>query len=128
MKMKTHEVAQILISLARALRRGPNVSLEGLANLETLRGGNPKAPDLPVALSALVALSKFSKSQWEAVIKEYRLPISVRPTESTRDIVGKILRHLEQDAEARRRLRTAAQRSRSDISPELMNALDFILK
>jgi len=125
--MKTHEAARVLSLLAQALRKGPNVPLEALANLATLRG-NSKSSELPVALSALVALAKFNKTQWEAVIKEYRLPIQVRPTESTRDIVGKILRHLEQDAESRQRLRKAAQRVRSDISPELMNALDFLLK
>jgi hypothetical protein len=125
--MKTHEVARVLSLLAQTLRKGPNVTLEGLANLSTL-SGKPKTSELPVALSALVALSKFSKPQWEAVIKEYKLPIQVRPTESTRDVVGKILRHLEQDAESRRRLRTAAQKARPDISPELMNALDFLLK
>lgn len=125
--MKTHEVAKVLSSLAQVLRKGPNVPLEGLANLPTLTG-NSRASELPVALSALVALSKFSKTQWEAVIKEYRFPIQVRKTKSTRDIVGKILRHLEQSAESRGRLKMAAQRVRSDISPELMNALDFLLK
>jgi hypothetical protein len=79
-------------------------------------------------LSALVALSKFTKPQWETVIREYRLPIPVLRTESTRDVVGKILRHLEQNPESRRRVRMAAERVRSDISPELMNALDSLLK
>ena len=50
--------------------------LEGIANLTTLRGNS--SSELPVALSALVAVSNFKKSDWEAVIKEYRLPIEVR--------------------------------------------------
>src|SRR6266508_4301654 len=125
--MKTHEIARILSSLAQALRRCPDVSLKELANLSSVRGG-PRPSEIPMALSALTALSKFKKSQWEAVSKEYRIPIQVRPTESTRDIVGKILRHIEQDAEARRRVRLAAQKTKTDISPELMNALDFLLK
>ena len=70
----------MLASLARALRKGPNVPIEGLANRAN-PPGNAIASELPVALSALVALSKFNKSQWEAVIKEYRLPIQVRPAE-----------------------------------------------
>lgn len=125
--MRTHEIARILSSLAAALRQGPNVPLDKLR--EPQRGrGSARTSDLPAALSTLVALSKFNKSQWQAVIKEYRLPISVPPVSSTRDIVWKILRHLEQDVAARRRVRMAAERTRSDISPELMNALDSLLK
>lgn len=127
MKITTHEAARVLSSLARMLRAGPNVPLGGLTNLAQL-SGNSKSSDLPVALSALVAVSNFKKSQWEAVIKEYRLPIQIKPAESTRDVLGKIVQHLAQDPESRKRVKQAAQRARSDISPELMNALDFLLK
>jgi len=125
--MKTNVIAKMLIALARALRNSPNVSLEEL----TFRQPTQKKPnpsDIPMALSALVALSQFDKTQWRAVIEEYKFPIEVRNTESTRDIVGKILRHLEQDPEARRRLRQAVQRTKSDVNPELMTALNFLLK
>ncbi len=126
--MKTHEVAKVLSALAQTLKKGPNVELAGL----TLGGGQAKArpnpSDIPGALSALVSLSRFDKSQWRAVIQEYNFPIQVSPAESTRDIVGKILRHLEQDPEARRKLKQVAQRPKSDVSPELMNALEFLLK
>jgi hypothetical protein len=125
--MKTHEVAKTLSLLAQALRNGPNVPLEQLGRSGSLRT-KPDPSSIPMALSALVALSQFDKAQWRAMVKEYGFPIEVRTTESTRDIVGKILRHLEQDEDARRRLRSAAQRSKSDISPELMNALNFLLK
>src|SRR6202171_2001285 len=127
MKITTHEAARILLSLARALRKGPNVPVEGLANLATLRG-NDKSSDLPIALSALVAVSSFKKTQWEAVIKEYRLPIQVKPTESTRDVLGKIVQHLAQDPESRKRVNQAAQTPGPEALQELMNALDFLLK
>jgi hypothetical protein len=126
MKTTTHDAARVLSALAQALRKGPNMPLEGLSNLATLRGN--ASSELPVALSALVAVSNFKKSQWEAVIKEYRLPILVRPAESTRDVLGKIVQHLAQDPESRKRVKQAAQRARPDFSPELMNALDFLLK
>jgi hypothetical protein len=87
----------------------------------------PNPDDIPMALSALVALSQFDKAQWRAVIQEYGWPLEVKNTESTRDIVGKILRHLEVDPDARKKLKVAAQR-KSDVSPELMNALSFLLK
>jgi hypothetical protein len=126
-KITTHEAARVLSALASALRKAPNVALDELHNL-ALIGGNSKSSDLPVALGALVAVSGFKKPEWEAVIKEYRLPIQVKPAESTRDVLGKIVQHLAQDPDSRKRLKQAAQRARPDISPALMNALDFLLK
>jgi hypothetical protein len=125
--MKTHAVADVLTSLAQVLRAGPNVELQKL-DVEPSGPSKSNPSDIPMALSALAALSQIDKTQWRALIDEYKLPILVLSTESTRDIVGKILRHLEKDAEARRRLKQAAQRSRPDFSPELMNALNFLLK
>jgi hypothetical protein len=125
--MKTHEIAKILVNLAEALRLAPNAELENL-KLRPPSRPKPNTADIPMALSALVALSQFDKSQWRAVIEEYRFPLEVKNTESTRDIVGKILRHLEQDPEARKKLRNAVHRTKSDINPELMTALNFLLK
>jgi hypothetical protein len=124
--MKTHEVAKILTQLAQTLRRGPNVELAGL-DLGVAARRPPNPADIPMALSALAALSQFDKSQWRAVIQEYGLPVAVKNTESTRDIVGKLLRHLEVDPESRRKLTHAAQR-KTDVSPELMTALSALLK
>ena len=125
--MKTHEVARVLSSLAQILRSGPNVEIDQLGR-QTHTKSKPDPSNIPVGLSALVALAQFDKTQWRAVIEEFRLPIQVRPTESTRDIVGKILRVLEKDPDARARLRQSAQKSRSDVSTELMNALNSLLK
>jgi hypothetical protein len=125
--MKTHEIAKVLTVLAQALRKSPNVNLEELTYRQPAQK-KPSIADIPMALSALAALSQFDKTQWRTVIEEYKLPIEVRNTESTRDIVGKILRQLEKDPEARRRLKQAVQRTRSDVNPELMTALNFLLK
>jgi hypothetical protein len=125
--MKTHEIAKILFTLADALRSGPNVNLSLLVEANQARR-KPSASTIPMALSALTALSQFSKDQWRAIIEEYRFPIEVRQAESTRDVVGKILRHLEKDPEARRKLKQGVRRSKSDVSPELMNALNQLLK
>ncbi len=125
--MKTHEIANVLTALAQALRKSPNVNLEELTYRPPIQK-KPNIADIPMALSALAALSQFDKTQWRTVIEEYKIPIEVRNTESTRDIVGKILRQLEKDPEARRRLKQAVQRTRSDVNPELMTALNFLLK
>ncbi|MCK1304628.1 hypothetical protein [Bradyrhizobium sp. 45] len=128
--MKTHEISKTLVALAKALQQAPNVNLEQLTfnQPQPSPRKKPNPSDIPMALSALVALSQFDKAQWRAVIEEYKFPIEVRNTESTRDIVGKILRHLEQDSDARRKLKQAVQRTKSDINPELMTALNFLLK
>jgi hypothetical protein len=126
--MKTHEIAKALAELAQALGRAPDIEIRQLLSQKSASRINPNPSDIPIALSALVALSRFDKDQWRAVIKEYSFPIEVRPTESNRDVLGKILRHLEKDPNARQKMKAAAQRSRSDVSPELMNALNFLLK
>lgn len=127
--MKTHDVAKVLTSLAHFLRSGRNVELDQLTN-SFQQGGRPSSSlaDIPIALSALVALSQFDKAQWKSVIEEYGLPIAVKDTESRRDVLGKVLKHLEQNSESRAKLKQAAGKSKSDLSPELMNALNFLLK
>ena len=125
--MKSHDVAKVLTSLAHILRSGRNVELDEL-KLETPGQRAANLADVPMALSALVALSQFDKAQWRSVIQTYGLPIEVRDTESRRDVLGRILKHLEQDAESRAKLKQAVKLRRSDVSAELMNALDFLLK
>lgn len=124
--MKTHEVAKVLTSLANVLKAAPNQELEGFGR------GKPdkklKDSEVPLALSTLLALSELDKSQWLNVINEFRFPIEIRPRDASRDILGKILAHLAQNPDARRRLSLAAQGGRSETSPELMQALSFLLK
>jgi hypothetical protein len=124
--MKTHEVAKALVALANFLRSAPNVELNSL-QIDARARSRQDTSDIPIALGALVALSSFDKAQWRAVISEYNLPVEVKATESTRDIVGKILRQLHRDPESRRKLKVAAQQ-RPGVSPELIKALDFLLK
>lgn len=124
--MKTHEIAKALQILANALRRGPDQPIEDFARGARHRPGI-KAGSVPAALSALVALADFDKAQWQAFIEEYKFPIDVRPRDASRDILGKLLKFLEENPEARRRLRNPPK-ERSDISPELVDALRHLLK
>lgn len=124
--MKTHEIANILISLANVLKAAPNQELTDFGR------GKPakklKDSDVPLALSTLLALSELDKGQWLNVINEFNFPIEIRPRDASRDILGKILSHLAQNPDARKRLSLAAQGGRSETSPELMKALSFLLK
>ena len=125
--MKTHELARSLRRLAKILDEQPD---EDIDNFEFGRSRRPPpdSAEIPVALSTLVSLSEFDKSQWEQLISEFRFPISVRPRDASRDILGKLLKYLEQNPDARRRVVFRANEGRSKTSHELMRALDLLLK
>jgi hypothetical protein len=125
--MTTHEVAKILTVLAQALRHAPNQPFdEFLGTIGRQRAADPSS--IPVALTTLVALSDFDKQQWINLIRECDFPIQVRPRDASRDIIGNVLRHLENNADSRKRLSAAAQGTRSKTSPELVRALQFLLR
>lgn len=125
--MKTHEVARILSNLAQALRESPFETLDDISSAKRRRV-DLDSVDVPRALSMLVALSSFDKSQWLKVIEAYDFPIQIRPRDASRDIMGKILNHLESNPDAREKLARNSSRLRSKTSPELAQALEFLLK
>jgi hypothetical protein len=123
--MKTHELAKALNILAKALRAAPNMPLDALENAL----GSPKnsgTADIAVSLSTLASLSSYGKSEWFSIIEEYNLPIEIRPRDAARDVLGKILKYLEENASERERVAREAQ-NRSKTSSELNNALRFLL-
>jgi hypothetical protein len=124
--MRTHELAKALATLSNLLRNMPDQDLEGFRLAS--RQPRPDASSVPVALSTLVALARFDKAQWLEIIRHYDFPIDIRPRDASRDILGKLLNHLEENSESRNRLSVDAQKSRSDTSPELMKALQLLLK
>lgn len=125
--MKTHDIAKVLSSLAQALKSAPNQTLDDLVSGATAKN-SIASEDIPMALSTLVALAEFDKRQWQGLIEEYRMPIEIRPRDASRDILGKILKFLEQNPTARKNLTQSANKPRADTSPELMRALQFLLK
>lgn len=126
--MKTHDLAKALETLSRILRVGPNVLLDEMNSFEGLRRRRPEPSEIPLALSTLVSLADIDKFQWLEFIRSNGFPIEVRPRDASRDVVGKLLRYLEQSPEARKKITNSAERSRSQTSPELQKALDFLLK
>ncbi len=126
--MKTHELAKALEVLARVLREAPDISLEEMNSVGTTRRKKPEPSEIPLALSTLVSLADIEKAQWLEFIRANGFPIEVRARDASRDVVGKLLRYLEQSPEARKKITNVAERSRSLTSPELQKALDFLLK
>lgn len=125
--MKTHELAKALMLLARALEKIPDQSLDEF--VQDLRSTPvARSSNIPVALSTLVTLSAFDKAQWEALIEENRFPIQIRPRDASRDVLGKLLTFLEQNPDARQAMVATVSKERSKASPELMRALQQLLK
>ena len=125
--MRTHEAIKVLTALANALKNSSFETVEELTD-----GGSKKVPasavDVPRALAMLVALSNFDKLQWAQIISEYEFPIDVRPRDASRDIMGKLLKYLEANPDARLKLARTTGKSRSKTSPELTQALEILLK
>jgi hypothetical protein len=126
--VKTHDLARALETLARGLRAAPNMPIEDVSFPFGHPRRRPEPSEIPMALSTLVALADIEKSQWIDFIRANGFPIDIRPRDASRDVVGKLLRYLEQTPEARKRITNVAERTRSQTSPELQKALDFLLK
>lgn len=125
--MKTHDLAEALEHLARMLRAGPNTLLSKIR----FDGGRdaPSEHQIAVNLTTLAELSKVDKAQWIQLIRHYSLPIEVRPRDASRDILGKLLRFLEDHPDARRSLRNRVVHEQSTgASPELLRALSVLMR
>lgn len=129
--MKAHEVSEALKALAKLLKSGPNVDIRDLPAFDLIsRFDRPVQKineDLPLALSALVSLSRIDKQEWIALINDLGLKIELRPRDASRDIVGKVLRLLESEPAARELLARKVRNRDSHSSPELARALSSLL-
>lgn len=128
MSMKTHEFATALTLLAGMLRRAPNQSIEEFVDRPAQKRQKFDPSNIPFALSTLVSLAEVDKGQWLAFISDNGFPIEIRPRDASRDIIGKLLNFLADNPDARARVASTAQRNKSDASPEIMRALDLLLR
>ncbi|SEH22545.1 hypothetical protein [Rhizobium sp. NFR12] len=122
--MKTHELAKALQQLGKILRAMPNQELDGLGS--ALMGAPPQQP-IGISLSALAALSKYNKLDWEKVIRDFELPLEVRARDGARDVMGKIITYLAENDAERDRVARKSTASDSDRPSELSSALQFLL-
>lgn len=124
--MKSHELAQALITLARLIKSGPNVELAQLKVREVFESHSNR--DLALNLSTLVSLSSVDKQRWMELIRENGFPIEIRPRDASRDIFGKLCAYLEKNPQAQERLKANVTKTSGKSSPELMRALATLLK
>lgn len=123
--MKTHDLAKALTQLGKLLRTLPNQDIVDLGSTLSKSASSPSI-DVGVSLSALASLSKFNKSDWEKIARDFDLPVDLRPRDAARDVMGKILTYLaENDAERERVVMKS--RVATDEPSELSNALRFLL-
>lgn len=130
--MYTHELADALKKLASFLKRAPDVDMADISMLFGLnspisRNDSKSKDDLPIALSALLRLSRIDKTEWIELIKDLGLQIEIRPRDASRDIMGKVLKLLETEPDARERLQRRVRNKEAHGSPELARALSSLL-
>lgn len=129
--MKTHELADALLTLSRLLKSGPNVELNSLSIDNFLASRRqqeiPKADERPAALAVLTGLASYSKSEWRLLINELEIPLEVKQTDSVRDLVGRLLTYLKDNPSIRKRIVNQARHQSSSTSPELLRALSILM-
>lgn len=123
--MRTHELAAALVQLASALKAAPDMEIGGLKDrLSQKASKRDQSAEAALSLTGMLALSKISKAEWRDLIEQWGLPITIPNTYSARDTIGKLLRYLEVNPQARDKLR---KQSAVKASPELMQALQVLM-
>lgn len=124
--MKTHDLAKALTQLGKVLRSLPNQEIEHLGEALNTRASASTA-EVGISLSALAALSKYNRVDWENIVREFELPIELRSRDAARDIMGKIINYLAENDAERERVARKSRNSSSGAPSELSTALKFLL-
>jgi len=124
--VKTHELARLLRQLADFLDSGINIEITR-ARVSDSNSVRESSSGLAVNLSTLAELSRIDKSQWVSLIDELGIRIPIRQRDASRDILGKLLVYLEQNEDARNKLKNRVSRKGEIASPDLTRALASLL-
>jgi hypothetical protein len=125
--VKSHHLARALNELARILEAGPSVDVRQLKLAPIQHAGQSASSSMAINVTTLANLARIDKAQWLLFIRENGLPIPTRPRDASRDVLGKLLKYLESNPEARRKLKESLMKSSRQSSPELMQALSLLL-
>lgn len=114
--MKTHELAKALNHLSRVLRAGPNVDFEELTNLSTYlsqpRQTKPTREGVDIrektekgaGLALLAEMASYNKQELLDLAAYLGIPIEVRKADAVRDVLGKILKYVQDNPDFRNRV------------------------
>jgi hypothetical protein len=131
--MKTHDLAKALNHLSRVLRAGPNIELDSLVNLGTYVESRPSKKasteevDRGAALVLLSEMANYSKRELIELAGTLNIPIEVRPADAVRDVLGKILKYINENPDMKSRLTSPATEKQSSKVSTLSRALAILL-
>jgi len=125
--MKTYEMAKSLNQLAKILRSGPNIEMVDFTFKPEKNQENLSREEIALNISTLLALSKVKKHTWVEFVEENRWSLEIPPRDSSRNIIGKILKYLDSHPDALKKLKSASSNERGGASTELLNALSSLM-
>lgn len=113
--MKAYDLAKALTHLSRVLRAGPNIEVEDIGNLSVHAAANRPVRTKEVkesrgsgekgtALALLAEMASYNKSELIDLAMQLNIPLQVRSADAVRDILGKILRYIQEHPDFRNRL------------------------
>lgn len=118
--MKAYDLAKSLMHIARVLRAGPNIEVEDIGNLSVHttapRQSKPKKikdessnkNEKGTALALLAEMASYNKTELIDLAYQLNIPLQVRSADAVRDILGKILRYIQENPDFRNRLAHAS--------------------
>lgn len=128
--MKTYELANALTTLAKMLKSMPNQELDSLLLPQQEKSNKNKElehNEAIVGIHTLANLSKIDKKQWLNLIEEHGFDIPVRDRDANRDIIGKLLRYIDKNENAKQAIQKSAELSNRGSSKELNRALSILM-
>lgn len=123
--MKTSELAALLESLAKILRRLPDTELNGVGGVSTGITTKQK-PYSNLKSVSLSRLSKYPKAELLKLIQENQIPITTGSKDSAETVFRKLKAYLQKNASSKRQIRNQIAHGRT--SPELSSALAYLLR
>jgi hypothetical protein len=137
--MKTHDLAKALNHLARVLRAGPNIDFEELVNFSTYVSSGRSNKLAPVktnersisekgaGLALLAQMANYNKQELMELAEVLDIPIEVRKADAVRDVLGKILRSINENPQIQDRLRHGDTSNLPNETSALARALTILM-
>ena len=125
--MKTHNLAKALEQLAVILKNSPNVELDSFTFKPKTKHKELSKEEIALNITTLLALSKVKKPTWVEFIEENKWPINIQYRDSSRNLIGRILKYLDGNPEAMKTLKNKTSGSKGQASTELLNALSSLM-
>lgn len=137
--MKTYELAKALTQLSRVLRAGPNIEFEELTNLSTylsskkpVRSAPKKAAEASVTdqgagLALLAQMANYKKQDLIELAEALDIPLETRPADAVRDVLGKILKYINDNPKVKERLGQTNNGQSSESTSSLTQALTILM-